>query len=249
MYTSDKDKLLCSKIDDAVNLCLTRQKPYYFSFMSEYSRAVATKYLEYIQFESFCFFGGYENSERKILGLFYDQVNTDDFPITAVSFKFRKCDKLTHRDFLGALMSLGIERETVGDILVEDGRCVTFVKEELANYIISQISKVGNVGVNVSKHSGSSLPKGRGQEELTFVVSSLRLDNIVAAVCNLSRDKTKSLILSDNVRVDFLPCQNISQTLQPGCCLSIRGKGKYVFNAVCGNTAKGRIRISVIHFR
>lgn len=86
-------------------------------------------------------------------------------------------------------MSLGIERETVGDILVEDGRAVVFVKTELSDYVKSQISKVGRVGVKVDDADLSKLPQGRGVEEKTFIVSSLRLDNIVAAVCKLSREK------------------------------------------------------------
>lgn len=88
-------------------------------------------------------------------------------------------------------MSLGIERETVGDILVEDGRAVVFVKAELSDYVKSQISKVGRVGVKVDDADLSKLPQGRGVEEKTFIVSSLRLDNIVAAVCKLSREKLK----------------------------------------------------------
>jgi RNA-binding protein YlmH len=248
-YTSDKDQLLCSKIDDAVTLSLTRQKPYYFSFMSQRRQAVADKYLKTICFDNYCFYGGYDASERKVLGLFYDKTDISDFPVSAIVFKFRKCDKLQHKDFLGALMSLGIERESVGDILVEDGRCVVFAKTELKDYITSQIFKVGNVGVTVEELNGDDLPKGRGQEELTFTVTSLRLDNIVAAICNLSREKTKNLILSGCVSVDFMQNQNVSQQLSQGCNLTIRGKGKFVFNAILGETKKGRIRISVIHYR
>ena len=87
------------------------------------------------------------------------------FPICGIEFSFRKCDRLTHRDFLGSLMSLGIERETVGDILVEDGRAVVFVKAELSDYVKSQISKVGRVGVKVDDADLSKLPQGRGVEE------------------------------------------------------------------------------------
>ncbi|MGN1202634.1 MAG: RNA-binding protein [Eubacterium sp.] len=248
-YISDRDNLFCSQLDDAIELCLTRQKPYFFSFMSERRQAVAEKYLKSVCFENFMFFGGYEASERKVLGLFYDSVEQDAFPICAIVFRFRKCDKLSHRDFLGALMSLGIERETVGDILVEDGRCVVFVKSELKQYITSQISKIGNVGVTVEEFTASELPKGRGQEELSFIVSSLRLDNIVAAITGLSREKTKNLILSGNVSADFVRTQNISQILRENTTLTIKGKGKFVINGIPGKTRKGRIKISVIHYR
>lgn len=248
MYTSDKDKLFVSKLDDAVYLSQKRQKPYFFSFLSEAEQALAKQYLESIGFDSFGFYGGYENSERKVLCLdYYD----DDpvYPISALEFKFRQADKLTHRDFLGALMSLGIERETVGDILVEDGRCVVFVKTEIADYIKSQISKIGRAGVRVSDADVSSLPKGRGEEEKSVIVSSLRLDNIVAAISGASREKTKNLILSGNVTLNFFECTNISKSVCEGDVLTVRGKGKFKINGVMGETKKHRIRISIIHYR
>lgn len=249
MFISDRDKLFCSKLDDAVDLCLTRQKPYFFSFISERKQAVAENYLKSIYFENYAFYGGYENSERKVLGLFFDEPCNDDFPVSPIVFKFRICDKLSHRDFLGALMSLGIEREAVGDILIEDGRCVVFVKAELKNYITSQIFKIGNVGISFGEFKPSSLPNGRGVEELSFIVSSLRLDNIVAAIIGLSREKTKALILSGSVGVNFVPTQNVSQTLKNNAVLTIRGRGKFVLNGILGETKKGRMRISVLHYR
>lgn len=248
MYTSDKDKLFVSKLDDAVYLSQKRQKPYFFSFLSEAEQALAKKYLESIGFDSFGFYGGYENSERKVLCLdYYD----DDpaYPISALEFKFRQADKLTHRDFLGALMSLGIERETVGDILVEDGRCVVFIKTEIADYIKSQIFKIGRAGVKVSDADVSSLPKGRGEEEKSVIVSSLRLDNIVAAISGASREKSKNLILSGNVTLNFFECTNISKSVCEGDVLTVRGKGKFKINGVMGETKKHRIRISIIHYR
>lgn len=247
MFISDNDKLFYSKLDDAIYLCNVRQKPYFMSFMSERRQAVASEYLKTVCFDNYLFFGGYENSERKILGLFFDEVT--EFPISAIEFNFRSCDKLSHRDFLGALMSLGIERETVGDILVEDGRCIVFVKSELKDYIVSQLFKIGNVGVRIIEANLNHLPEGRGYDEAFYTVSSLRLDNIISAVTGLSREKTKILILSGNVSYNFIPNQNVSLILKEKDSFIIRGKGKYIINGILGETRKGRIKISVIHFR
>ena len=247
MFISDNDKLFYSKLDDAIYLCNVRQKPYFMSFMSERRQAVASEYLKTVCFDNYSFFGGYENSERKILGLFFDEVT--EFPISAIEFNFRSCDKLSHRDFLGALMSLGIERETVGDILVEDGRCIVFVKSELKDYIVSQLFKIGNVGVRIIEANLNHLPEGRGYDEAFYTVSSLRLDNIISAVTGLSREKTKILILSGNVSYNFIPNQNVSLILKEKDSFIIRGKGKYIINGILGETRKGRIKISVIHFR
>lgn len=249
MFTSDDDKQLVAQLNDGIDLCLTRQKPYFMPFMSERKQAVLFSELKKAYFDNYLFFGGYGNSERKMLGLFFDEPCEDCFPISAVEFSFRKCDKLTHRDFLGALMSLGIERETVGDILVEDGRAVVFVKTELSDYIMSQISKVGRVGVKVDDADLSKLPQGRGFEEKTYIVSSLRLDNIVAAVCRLSREKTRTVIMVDSVCVNFEETKNVSLNLKEDDVFTIRGNGKFVLKSILGTTGKGRIRISVIHYK
>lgn len=248
MYTSDNDdKLFLSKLDDAVYLCDKRQSAVFLSFMSERKQALAEDYLRSIRFDRYRFFGGYEGAERKLLGLFYD--DEEPFPAEPVVFTFRKSDKLTHRDFLGSLMSLGIERETVGDILVEDGRCVVFVKSELKDYITSQISKIGRTGVKVSELREGELPQGRGFDETVYTVSSLRLDNVVAALAGLSREKTKNLILSGLVTLNYIECTNISKALSEGDVLTIRGKGKFVLHGVIGETKKHRMRISIIHYR
>ncbi len=249
MFTSDDDKQLIAQLNDGIDLCLTRQKPYFMPFMSERKQALLLSELKKAYFDNYLFFGGYGNSERKMLGLFFDEPSESSFPISAIEFSFRKCDKLTHRDFLGSLMSLGIERETVGDILVEDGRAVVFVKTELSDYVKSQISKVGRIGVKVADADLSKLPQGRGFEEKTYIVSSLRLDNIVAAVCKLSREKTRTVIMSDSVCVNFEETKNVSLNLKEDDVFTIRGKGKFVLKSILGTTGKGRIRISVIHYK
>ena len=246
-YTSDNDKLFLSKLDDGIYLCEKRQKAYFFSFLTEREQAQAESHLKSVGFHSYSFFGGYEDAERKVLGLFF--IDEEFFPISALEFSFRKSDKLSHRDFLGALMSLGVERETVGDILVEDGRCVVFVKDEIKDYVVSQIFKIGNVGVKISDADVSTLPKGRGFEEKEYTVSSLRLDAVVAAITGLSREKTKNLILSGSVTLNHTDCQNISRSVTEKDTLTVRGRGKYVINGVIGETKKHRIRISIIHYR
>lgn len=249
MFTSDDDKQLIAQLNDGIDLCLTRQKPYFMPFMSERKQALLLSELKKAYFDNYLFFGGYGDSERKMLGLFFDEPSESSFPISAIEFSFRKCDKLTHRDFLGSLMSLGIERETVGDILVEDGLGVVFVKTELSDYVKSQISKVGRIGVKVADADLSKLPQGRGFEEKTYIVSSLRLDNIVAAVCKLSREKTRTVIMSDSACVNFEETKNVSLNLKENDVFTIRGKGKFVLKSILGTTGKGRIRISVIHYK
>ena len=223
------------------SLCFTRQKPVFSQFLTESQQALAQKVLQSIYFENYVFFGGSESSERKVLGVFYDEPERSAFPVSAIEFKYRPCDKLTHRDFLGTLMSLRI--------LVDNGRTVVFVKSKLKDYIESQIFKVGGAGVKIVQPNLNSLPQGRGTEEMSLTVSSLRYDNIVAAVSGLSRDKTAKLILSGETTLNFAVTQNVSCTVKEGDTFTIRGKGKFKLDKILGVTKKGRHKISVIHFR
>ena len=249
MYTSDNDdRLFLSKLDDAVYLCEKRGRAAFLPFMSERKQALAKQHLSGLHFEAYRFFGGYEGAERRMLGVFCEN-GEEPFPISALEITFRKSDRLTHRDVLGALMGLGIERDTVGDILVEDGRCVVFVKSDICGFITSQLFKIGSAGVKTGELEESRLPAGRGFDEITITVSSMRLDTVVASLAGLSREKTKSLILSDKVALNHMGCSNISRTLCEGDMLTIRGKGKYVIHGVIGETKKHRLIISVLHYR
>ncbi len=125
----------------------------------------------------------------------------------------------------------------------------TFVKSELKDYITSQIFKIGNVGISFDAYNPVNLPCGRGFEEQSYIVSSLRLDNVVAAITGLSREKTKTLILSGCVGVNFVPEQNVSRIIKIDTTLTIRGRGKFILNDISGKTKKGRIKISVLHYR
>ena len=245
---SDNDALFISKLDDGVYLCEKRRRAYFFPFLSEREQMIARRHLDGAGFHSYAFSGGYDSAERKMLGLFFEN-REEPFPLCAVGLEFRRGFKLTHRDFLGALMSLGIERETVGDILVEDGRCVIFVKEEIKDYVTSQLFKVGNVGVKITGADPGDLPQGRGFDEKECTVASLRLDAVVAAMTGLSREKTKSLVLSELVSLNHSPCRNTSQPVSEKDVITVRGKGKYIINGVLGETKKHRIKLSVIHYR
>lgn len=249
MYISDNDKLFCSKIDDIISLSAIRHKPCFTSFLTEKEQHIALEYLKLVCCENYLLYGGYEDSERKILGVFYDEPDAESFPLSAIEFKYRACDKLSHRDFLGSLMGLGIERDTVGDILVSEGRAIVFVKTDIKNYITSQIFKIGRVGVTIKDADLCNLPQGKRKEEKQLTVSSLRLDNIVAAVCNLSRERTSGIILSGNVNVNYDLCQNVSRKMTEGDVFSVRGYGKFILNSINGETKKGRLRVSVIYFR
>ncbi len=249
MYTSDKDdKSLLSRAEDTVRLSKLRHKPCFLGFLNEREQFILNDYFAGRGL-NISYFGGYENAQRKILGSYDDDLLPDDYPVEKVCFGFKRFDKLGHRDFLGALMGLGIERDCIGDIIVGDESAICFVKSEIADYIRSQIFKIGRAGVKLISESECDVSFEQQFDELVFTVSSMRLDVIVAAITGLSRDKTASLITSGKVMVNYSESKNVSHFLRQDDILTIRGKGKYIIKGQSGLTKKGRLKINIEHYR
>ena len=130
--------ILLPRIKDIIDSVFRTDKPKYLGFLSLEEASFTKKYLKN-QNINFSFFGGAEDCERTYLGCFPEWLTEPHFPITTITFTFREVDSLGHRDFLGALMSLGLKRETIGDILIEKGRAVVFLNQDIADYVLKNL--------------------------------------------------------------------------------------------------------------
>lgn len=146
-------------------------------------------------------------------------------------------------------MNLGIERNCVGDIVVNEGIAVCFVKEEIKSYIESQISKIGRVGVSISSRTDNDINYEDDIETLSLIISSMRLDAVVAAITKLSREKAAGLVLSGRVFTNYFENKNVSYILKSDDILSVRGYGKFIVKDILGFTKKNRIKINIEHYR
>lgn len=250
MFTSNNSEkdLLISRIQDTVELSLIRHKTCYMGFLNEAELYTAEEYLHSINAD-YCFWGGYDNAQRKILCALYNDFNVSDVPVSAVEFTFRKEDRLSHRDFLGTILSVGLERDTVGDILTDAGRAVVFIKSEIRDYVCSQITKVGGTGVKIKDADLENLPVKNHKEEKFITVSSLRIDAIVAALTGLSREKAQKAVFQGLVSINYSECLSSSFKVSENDVVSIRKHGKFIVKNVIGETRKGRLKLSVQIFK
>ncbi len=239
----DSQKLLLARLQDEIRA--SQKHPCFFGFLNEEEGAVCEELLRREPNLSFAFWGGYEEAERKLLGLFpeYMEPEYSSFPLTALTFSFREQDALSHRDFLGSFMSLGIERDTIGDILLSKGRCVTFVRRELESYFCLNIQKIGRVGVRVIPGIDGGLPIEKEYQTLSGVIASPRLDCMVAFLCRLGRDKAAKLISAGLVMRNHKEILSVSERVQEEDILSIRGYGKFLIDRLGPLTAKGRLSV------
>lgn len=236
------DALLRARLEDAVHLSEAHSCPRFVGFLDERQRVLAQNVLKRLPVSGILFYGGYTEAERTLCGIFPDFIEPGAafFPLTALAFRYRQEAALNHRDFLGAMLSCGVKREKLGDILCSDGLTVAFVDEDIAPYLCEQLSKVRGEGVEVSAGYQGELPSGRRYTPLQDTVASPRLDAVVKALAGISREEAARLVEAGFVAVNHLPVLSISSAVREGDCLSIRGKGRYLIDELSSLTKKGR---------
>lgn len=197
-------------------------------------------------YAGFALSGGCEGADRQMIR-FGDQGLLGyemPFPIVCIHIKpliAKFADKLSHRDFLGALMNLGIDRGTIGDIKVGEKEAYLFCVDSIASFICENLGKVKHTHVNCSvTENMTELP----QEEPVFVniqVQSLRIDAVLAKVYNMSREKSLDLFRAGKVYVNGRLCENNSRLLRPDETVNARGYGKFRLVGEPRETRKGKL--------
>ena len=192
---------------------------------------------------------GYPGGERKVAAFGSEELFGCEYPSPIVCVKIapasqKFADALTHRDFLGALMGLGVRREVMGDILIADNVGYLFCLESIAPYITDTLSEVKRTTVRCSL----SEPPAALLEPppiTSVVIPSERLDAMISAVYLLSRNAGKELIQQGRVFINSRLVQNASDSLSPGALISVRGKGRFIYEGIERETKKGRLRVRV----
>ncbi len=234
------DRLLIARVQDMI----TAARDYstrYIGFLDSHSAAVVTDAAGHYPYMRL--FGGYEDAERVFAAFYaeYCDPSDGDYPITAVTLISRNSVTLSHRDYLGSLMSLGITRESIGDILCEPGRAVVFLSNGVADYVIGQLGRVGGEGVKVERGFKLPLPQAGGFLEMRLTVASERLDCVIGALCSRSRSWTAEAVESGIVAVNAIQCDSLTRKVKVGDRIAVRGYGKFRIDDIGQATRKGRM--------
>lgn len=158
-------------------------------------------------------------------------------------------DNFTHRDFLGAVMNLGIDRSTVGDFFLEGKSAWLYCTQRIAPYICENLNKVRHTNVRCEiVEQGMELPV-REPEKISLIVSSERADAVLAKLWQLSRNQSLELFRTKKVYVNGRLCENNSCQLKSGDRVSTRGYGRFLYYGALGETRKGRLNVSAGVYR
>lgn len=200
---------------------------------------------------SFSQFGGYDNAER-VVGCFHpymEDIAEDAYPIVCLhsTFSLRFCT-LTHRDLLGAFMSLGLTRSCIGDMIISGADIYLFAHASTAAYISESMTSAGKAPLRFKALDHiPQMPEPEGTR-FSAVVSSLRLDGVLAAAYHLSRAEAQDAIRAGIVKVNHKPCDRVDFAVAQGALLSMKGRGRVRLASIGGLTRKQRIGISFFRY-
>ncbi len=202
--------------------------------------------------------GGYTAAERKrlfFLPPYMQEVDADtqrewmreifDECLVALEVRGSTYRELLHRDFLGAILNLGIERDAIGDLCVTDAyTAVLFCDRVMARFLCENLTRVANDAVRVQAvRVAEDFDGGKAFRPITATVASPRADSIVAALANLSRERAQALFREGAVEIDYEHADKPDKLLAKGCVIVIRGKGKFILRSLSEQTKKGRLRL------
>jgi RNA-binding protein YlmH len=247
---SEEDRLLLARILDKREQAVRRGVSACSDFLSPREQMLAQDALGMtgVSPEEYLTFGGYDGAERKVF-LFlpeWQKPENAEFPLRCLRAVFRPEFHLSHRDFLGSLMGLGIVREKVGDLLVSDESCDLIVLESVANFLLQSWTQAGRAPLQVRAIALADLRLPEiSYQDIRDTVQSLRLDALAATGLQMSRGKASALIESGRVEVNWRECVKPDHLLKEGDVVSARGFGKFLLEHVGGITRKGRTGILI----
>ena len=233
-----KMRRILDKIDIVINRHLTQTTDFLDPYEVRLGESILNRFadINYIQY------GGYSNSERKIIIIFPNYLKIDNPEEYLYCVKVSgDLDKLSHKDYLGALLSLGIKREKIGDILVHNDYSYIIVKEEIGDFVLYNLKKIGNKNINTQNTCFTKIEIPLVEyKEIKRFLTSLRIDLVIASTYNISRNDSMDIIKKGFVKINWEPIDKSAREVSEGDVISVRGYGRFILHSIEGLSRKGR---------
>lgn len=262
-FSKTEDKLLISKICDKMKFMHTKNQVQVTDFLDAYEQNIVLKLLQYCQENQAYLYGGFDAADRKSLFLIpaklqeifeKDCVNNKiiNENIKVISIKLPQDLQGTykHSEYLGGVMKLGLKREKIGDIIVNEEGADILVKSEVASYLnvnLKDLTRFQKAEVKIKEISELIILPTK-KEEVIILIPQMRLDVVISEILHLSRNKANEIIAQERVYINYELKTKNATTLKCGDILTIRGKGKYEIGQIISQTAKGKLRLNVMKY-
>lgn len=244
----DIDEFLIGAICDDIELCEEIDYPVYTKYF--YPPNFWNR-LENLKMEvKFSFLGINNSCEKRMAGIYPKDFDSDMLNFPVKYFKIingSKFKELEHKHYLGSIMSLGLKREILGDLIVKDGIGYGIINEELFMFLKENLKMIGKIPVEVEEITSEDIPETEFKE-LVESIASLRLDVITAALGNFSRNSAIEALESGDVALNYNIDKDKSKLVKEKDIISIRRKGKFLVDSVLGESKKGKIRVLIKKF-
>ena len=235
------------KIIDKANGCLKNYDIRYSDFLNPFEVKSAMDILNSTDDLKYSIDGGYKESERKVVFIypFYMEYEDIDEKLRFIqiegNFKFKS---ISHKDYLGSILNLGIKREKIGDIIIHEDFCQVIESNDICDFILMNLDKVSRNNVKLKEITREEIkyiePKSK---EISFTVSSTRLDCVISGLYNISRVESAKLINSEKVHVNYEKITSCSKDVKSESLISVRGKGRARIISIGDVTKKGKIKV------
>ncbi|MFO7151876.1 MAG: YlmH/Sll1252 family protein [Bacillota bacterium] len=246
------EKIVEAKIRDLFTMAMKNGEKKASNFLDPSQQKMAEEIARTYPEAGYFFSGGFEEAERKVLVVFPEFLKEEPFELPVKALRVRPKDRDErpgHRDYLGSVLGLGITRDKVGDIVIHSEGADILLKEEVADYVGMNLSKVGKVPVEVEEISLKEVAcPERRYREIKGTVASLRLDAVASLAFGISRSKMAPYIKGENVRVNFRTVKDPSAEIKEGDVISAQRLGRAKVVEIGGSSKKGRIYVTLHRF-
>lgn len=257
-YKSDTDKLLISKIIDKIKFCESKNKIQTTDFLDQMEQKLVENFLKSQNISNYFYTGGFEEAERKILIIYpekladiIEKIKLNDYiNVIRITLPNQMQGEYSHRNYLGGLMKLGISRQKIGDIVVDDKGADILIMPEVLKFLLTNIpsltrfskSKIEQIQLENLKQIDIQ------KQTIKITVSSMRIDNIIAELAKCSRGKANEILAQERVLVNYQIVQKTSKEIKENDIITIRGKGRFVIKSIVGSSRKGREFVEIEKF-
>ena len=247
------DKILLAQISDKIEICENKNKIEYTDFLDLAQIELVQNYIDKLKIENYMSYGGFDQAERKRFVIYPEKFNSTVVEknlsaivkIVRIQLPEDLKGKYTHRDYLGAVIKLGVKREKVGDDgadIIVDKDISKFLMENLGS--LTRFSKSQITIEEIENLRTVEVIK----EERDIIVASLRMDNVISELARCSRNKALDIINMERVFVNFQCETKKTKQIKPGDMITIRGKGRFYIKELVGQTRSGRVIVKIEKF-
>lgn len=245
----DKDEFLLKRIRELANLSYQRDIVTFTDFLNLNEQNMLASLKLHQMGVEVKLFGGYEHAERQMAAFFPESLGFSwDYPIDCLKIEpkaLRFSEELGHRDYLGALLNLGVDRSVVGDILIKDKEAWFFCLHKMSDFFIENFIRVKHTTVLVSRvEQAEEIPEPEF-EMINGTCASVRLDALIGLAFQASRSSMVSFIESGLVFVNGKLITSNGYEPKEGDIISVRGKGRFIYDGVSRHTKKGRLGVRI----